>query len=170
MADPPTPTPPPLTPAQVEGSDAKTKPGLIGSAPGNRVGLCLDVSRLQPAQPFVVILGHLISYEHMGMVRVQCAGDCDCAAETVDAHVEGGKFSVFKAKTFSVKRAAAPRSSPSQRKDCGCVLQLEILATSGSKEHKFKVLSLMTSSSQDGGLRYGHQTGFNVRPMGARLN
>jgi len=155
---------------KVEGSDAKTKPGLIGTKPGDSAGLCLDVSRLQPAQPFVVFLGHLISYEHMGAVSVKCLGDCDCTPETVDAHVEGGKFSVFKARQLDVKRAATPRSSPSKRKDCGCVLQLEILEKTGSGEHKFKVLSLMTSSSEDGGLRYGHQTGFNVRPMGPRLD
>ena len=154
----------------MEGSDAKTKPGLIGTKPGDSAGLCLDVSRLQPAQPFVVFLGHLISYEHMGAVSVKCLGDCDCTPETVDAHVEGGKFSVFKARQLDVKRAATPRSSPSKRKDCGCVLQLEILEKTGSGEHKFKVLSLMTSSSEDGGLRYGHQTGFNVRPMGPRLD
>jgi hypothetical protein len=50
-----------------------------------------------------------------------------------------------------------------------CVLQLEILEKTGSGEHKFKVISVMTSASQDGGLRYGYQTGFNVRPMSARL-
>ena len=109
---------------KVEGSDAKTKPGLIGTKPGDRAGLCLDVSRLQPAQPFVVFLGHLISYEHMGAVSVKCLGDCDCKDETVDAHIEGGKFSVFKARQLDVKRAATPRSSPSKRADCGCVLQV----------------------------------------------
>ena len=55
------------------------------------------------------------------------------------------------------------------RPNCSCVLQLTILERSGSGEHKFKVLSLMTAV-KEAGLRYGHQTGFNVRPMGARLN
>ena len=108
---------------KVEGSDAKTKPGLIGTKPGDSVGLCLDVSRLQPAQPFVVFLGHLISYEHMGAVSVKCLGECECKDETVDAHIPGGKFSVFKARQLDVKRTATPRSSPSKRADCGCVLQ-----------------------------------------------
>ena len=49
------------------------------------------------------------------------------------------------------------------------MLKLEILKETGSGEHKFKVLSLMTAV-KEAGLRYGHQTGFNVRPMGARLN
>ena len=39
---------------------------------------------------------------------------------------------------------------------------------SGSGEHKFKVLTLMTAS-KEGSLRYGHQAGFNNRPMNARL-
>ena len=51
-----------------------------------------------------------------------------------------------------------------------CVLQLEILEKTGSGEHKFKIISVMTSASQDGGLRYGYQTGFNVRPTEARFH
>lgn len=157
---------------KVEGTDAKMKPGLIGNKPGDTVSLCVDVSRLARGQAFVAILGHLISYEHMGAVSVECLGDCECKKEEVDAHVEGGKFSVFKARTLTLRRAeAAPAAAqlPTPRKECGCALKLEILSKSGSGEHKFKVLSLMTSV-REGSLRYGHQTGFNVRPMGARLN
>ena len=157
---------------KVEGADAKMKPGLIGGKPGDSVSLCVDVSRLARGQPFVAILGHLISYEHMGAVSVECVGDCECKKEEVDAHVQGGKFSVFKARTLTLKRADAPPPAaqlPTQSKECGCALKLDILSKSGSGEHKFKVLSLMTSV-REGSLRYGHQTGFNVRPMGARLN
>ena len=56
---------------------------------------------------------------------------------------------------------------PDVSANCSCLLQLTILEKSGSGEHKFKVLSLMVAD-QEGSLRYGHQTGFNVRPMEAR--
>ena len=83
------------------------KPGLVGTRPGDFVQLCIDVSGLELGEAFVFIVGHLISYEHMGAASVQCVGDCECKREEVDAHVEGGKFSVFKARTLLVKRAAA---------------------------------------------------------------
>ena len=98
------------------------KPGLIGNKPGDTVSLCVDVSRLARGQAFVAILGHLISYEHMGAVSVECLGDCECKKEEVDAHVEGGKFSVFKARTLTLRRAeAAPAAAqlPTPRKECG---------------------------------------------------
>lgn len=82
----------------------------------------------------------------------------------------GGRFSVFKARTINVKAAHSPRAKPlhGTRSTCSCVLQLTILEKTGSGEHKFKVLSLMTAAAE-GSLRYGHQTGFNVRPTEARL-
>jgi len=162
---------------KVEGQDAKMEPGLVGTAPGDEAQLCIDVSRLPDKQTFVVILGHLISYEHMGVAAVQCLGACECGATEVDAHVPGGQFSVFKAKSITVRSlhlspralAAALPVTAAGRAGCGCVLQLTILKRTGSGEHKFKVLSLMTAA-REGSLRYGHQTGFNVRPMKARTD
>jgi len=178
---------------RVEGTDAKMKPGLVGMAAGDWVQLCVDISRLSESASFVVILGHLISYEHMGKVRISCLNECECSPEELDAHVQGGKFSVFKAKTIALKRARVPakvsiRLSPRTARgrgatetpdgtgnrnamggNCSCVLHLLILPASGSGEHKFKILSLMTAQ-KEGSLRYGHQTGFNVRPMHARVS
>jgi len=155
---------------KVEGNDAKMKPGLIGTNVGDQVQLCLDVRRLALGQSFVVILGHLISYEHMGAVSVRCLGECGCPPDEVDAHVEGGKFSVFKAKTIALKRVNGTLPAAAAAKPgCNCLLELVILPKSGSGEHKFKVLSLM-SAEHEGSLRYGHQTGFNVRPMKARVS
>jgi len=158
----------------VEGVDAKMKPGIVGNKPGDWVQFCIDSSRMEPAAPFVFILGHLISYEHMGAARVACLGECACAEQQVDAHVPGGRFSVFKAKTFTahkralnVSSAAAVGGGPTS--NCGCKVEVTILAKSGSGEHKFKVLSLM-SAAKEGSLRYGHQAGFNNRPMEARVD
>uniref|UniRef100_A0A7S0IPL4 SGNH hydrolase-type esterase domain-containing protein n=1 Tax=Calcidiscus leptoporus TaxID=127549 RepID=A0A7S0IPL4_9EUKA len=156
---------------RVEGSDAKMKPGLIGMHPGDHVLLCVDVSRAPRGGDFVVILGHLISYEHMGIASIECVGDCECKSTQVDAHVQGGKFSVFKARTIHMMRPAkaAEQRLASQKPGCGCALRLSILKETSSGEHKFKVLSLM-SAVHEGSIRYGHQTGFNVRPMGARTS
>lgn len=157
----------------VEGQDAKMKPGMIGSKAGDTLQLCVDVSRLDEGDDFVIILGHLISYAHMGVVRVDCVGGCECTGDELDSHVKDGHLSVFKARTYHSKRVksniTAARSSSGLAlgvAPCGCALQITILEKTNSGEHKFKVLSLMTSLAE-GSLRYGHQAGFNVRPTGA---
>ena len=153
----------------VEGRDAKMKPGIVGRAPGDVVRFCVDVRRLAPRAEFVVILGHLISYEHMGVALVSCLGACVCTPVEVDAHVPGGKFSVFKAKTINARRADLSAASPAAG-PCGCKVEVRILPRDpGSGEHKFKVLSLMTAT-HEGSLRYGHQAGFNNRPTEARFH
>ena len=70
----------------VEGKDAKMKPGVIGTAAGDEARFCVDTSRLALSQPFVVIIGHLISYEHMGVARVSCLAGCTCESTIIDAH------------------------------------------------------------------------------------
>ena len=155
------------------------KPGVVGTHAGDYARFCLDVSRLSPNVPFVFILGHLISYEHMGIARVSCVGECACEAVDVDAFVKGGRFSVFKAKTFTATRKLVTPSAPSSAAAaaggapapaaCGCKVEVRILERTGSGEHKFKVLSLMTAM-REGSLRYGHQAGFNNRPMEARFS
>ena len=128
---------------------------------------CVDTSRLALSQPFVVIIGHLISYEHMGQVSVQCEGECGCEEGPIDAHVEGGKFSVFKARTLNLRKVKPAAPAAGARPDCGCIVKLTILEKTGSGERKFKVLSLMTAA-REGNMRYGHQAGFNNRPTEAR--
>ena len=157
----------------VEGTDQKMKPGVIGHQAGDYVEFCIDVSRLSTGAPFVFILGHLISYEHMGTANVSCVDECACSMVEIDAHVPGGRFSVFKAKTVHAKRvapAAAPAvaTASSAQQPCGCKVRVTILEKTGSGERKFKVLSLMTAT-KEGSLRYGHQAGFNNRPIEARF-
>ena len=152
----------------VEGSDAKMKPGIVGRTPGDHARFCLDVSRLKPADSFVIIFGHLISYEHMGVGQVSCHNECECGVNDIDAHVPGGKFSVFKAKTIAATRRKTTGEFNPSRQACGCQVQVKILNRTGSGEHKFKILSLMAAQSE-GSLRYGHQAGFNNRPTEARF-
>ena len=155
----------------VEGVDAKMKPGIVGYKAGDSVQFCVDVDRLDPGASFVFILGHLISYEHMGAAQVSCIDACGCESQEVDAHVPGGKFSVFKARTFHAKKQplGSGGGGGSTRGPCGCKVEVTILPKSGSGEYKFKVLSLMTAS-KEGSLRYGHQAGFNNRPTEARFS
>ena len=113
----------------------------------------------------------------MGVVRAECIGGCHCESDEVDAHVPDGQFSVFKARTYKAKRlkpsakavAASGGGLTLGVAPCGCALQLTVLNRTSSGEHKFKVLSLMTSLTE-GSLRYGHQAGFNVRPTQARID
>jgi hypothetical protein len=157
----------------IEGTDAKMKPGIVGRKPGDVARFCLDVSRLPRGEPFVLILGHLISYEHMGIARVTCVDDCACEPVEIDGHVPGGRFSVFKAMMITATRRAertgsATHSAVTSAADCGCTVEVRILEKTMSGEHKFKVLSLMTAL-KDRSLRYGHQAGFNNRPTEARF-
>tara|TARA_B100000524_G_scaffold156632_1_gene79377 strand:+ start:1708 stop:3513 length:1806 start_codon:yes stop_codon:yes gene_type:complete len=55
---------------RVEGEEAKMKPGMIATRAGDTLGLCVDSSRLAVGDDFVIILGHLISYAHMGIAQV----------------------------------------------------------------------------------------------------
>ena len=160
----------------VEGTDLKMKPGVIGHRAGDSVQFCVDTSRLSAGSGFVFILGHLISYEHMGAAIVSCVDECACPTVAIDAHVPGGRFSVFKAKTVHATRVAPPAGRASAPRDvaadgapCGCKVQVTILEETGSGERKFKVLSLMTAL-KEGSLRYGHQAGFNNRPTEARFH
>eukprot|EP00965_Chrysotila_dentata_P233631 6199704-Pleurochrysis_carterae.AAC.1 len=158
--------------------------------------------RMHAAISALCRIGILARFSHPHLLRARC----DSTGQ-VDAHVPGGKFSVFKAKTLAMKRREKPPATQNTtRPNCGCVLQLNILNQTGSGEHKFKardglsstsiealreselaalnfqhaltfsaesaasqVLTLMTAA-QEGSLRYGHQTGFNVRPMSARIS
>jgi hypothetical protein len=92
---------------------------------------CLDVSRLPRGEPFVLILGHLISYEHMGIARVTCVDDCACEPVEIDGHVPGGRFSVFKAMMITATRRAertgsATHSAVTSAADCGCTVEVRI--------------------------------------------
>ena len=153
-----------------------TLPHHPPTLPSHSLPTRLPLATLTVGGGFVFILGHLISYEHMGVARVSCVDECECESIEVDAHVPGGKFSVFKAKTFQAKKRALPPSTaadPLKRlqgaaSGCGCKVEITILPKSGSGEHKFKILSLMTAN-KEGSLRYGHQAGFNNRPMEARF-
>ena len=115
----------------IEGTDAKMKPGIVGRKPGDVARFCLDVSRLPRGEPFVLILGHLISYEHMGIARVTCVDDCACEPVEIDGHVPGGRFSVFKAMMITATRRAertgsATHSAVTSAADCGCTVEVRI--------------------------------------------
>ena len=84
----------------VEGADAKMKPGVIGKAAGDEARF-VDTSRSRSRSLSSSSAPDL--YEHMGQVFVQCEGECG-EEGPIDAHVEGGKFSVFKARTLNLRK------------------------------------------------------------------
>lgn len=84
--------------------------------------------------PFVLWLGYLWSYEHMGRAALRCEGACECAG-TVDAHETGGRFSVQKLARLPVLLIPA--------RPAACTLSVTILPATSSGGFKFKVLSLM---------------------------
>ena len=125
------------------GADAgekKYKPGWIATEPGAVLRIELD-THFAGAKSVLVQLTYLTSYEHMGTARASCVEGCSCQEATVNALVKG--------EHHSVPKVHALHATPSSR----CVVQLEVLAESGSGENKFKLLQVVVSTSQDASKR-----------------
>ena len=114
----------------------------------------------------VVRLLHLISYEHMGVVRVTCALGCSCEAREIDGHSVAYRGRNYRGRDFSAARnvsiyvekklhvAFEPRAargggagaSAEGEAPMRCVLALCVLERTSSGEHRF-VLTRVTVSS-----------------------
>ena len=65
----------PLNGAPPSFKDVPRKPGLIGLAPGNNVAMLLPTGHLGPNHKhFVLVLGYLGSYAHMGRFEAAVYG------------------------------------------------------------------------------------------------
>ena len=82
----------------------------------------------------VVLLEHLVSYQGMGRVRVECQAGCWCKPHIIDGHRVDGirNTSVFVFTALAVHAFALPP----------CQLQITVLNDSSSGLHKFKMRSL----------------------------
>ena len=83
----------------------------------------------------VVQLEHLVSYQGMGRVRVECQAGCSCEPHIIDGHHVDGirNTSVFVFTALAVHAFASPPP---------CQLQITVLNDSSSGLHKFKMRSL----------------------------
>ena len=145
----------------------KSKPGLAAFSRGSTAFIELSLGRSDHGQQnefhrhrprrdattaAELTLTYLSSYEGMGMVRVGCAeGSCSCAGGQLDAHRSAndehgdgkakgraaawatGLVSVWSTARFELYLAQA---------EGPCVLRVEVLETTRSGGHKFKVAEL----------------------------
>lgn len=148
---------------RVEGDRfSNPKPGLVATEPGKRLDLCW-----QPPPKWrraAIKLGYLTSYEHMGRANYSCSGLCSCRVGVIDAYTKI-KRSVHWVTSLSV--AATQSQSPRQLRresrgflgrrrladaDSCCMLSISTMADpAGRDRHKFKVLSMYTSSRSAAG-------------------
>ena len=82
----------------------------------------------------VVQLGHLVSYQGMGRVLVECQAGCTCMPQVIDGHCVDPirNTSVFVETSLAVCAVASQL----------CQLQITVLNDSSSGLHKFKMRSL----------------------------
>ena len=119
----------------------KKSPGLVALSPGATLSVLLgaifDATGTKPASSATIVLTHLASYEHMGIVAYECEGVCACDSQQIDAHraTVNGKRSDSIFESYSI----AVRPRPLSTLGAECVLRLQVLTNTSSGGHKFKV-------------------------------
>jgi hypothetical protein len=120
------------------------KIGYVATEVGASLGLCLPTL---PGKSHLWI-GYLRSYEHMGRAGVTCAGTCRCEPMEIDGNeirdgvsVTDMQMLTLKERKPGVSRPLTPEWPPSAT-GC-CALTLRVLPESTTREHKFKLMSLL---------------------------
>jgi len=112
---------------------AKRKKGYVGLTPGNSITFKVDTNRGgTPDMRVTMQVGHLKSYEHMGVALAECTSGCNCEPKEIDSHHTLHLSQTYLA-TLKVSQHPA------------CHVRLTILPKTSSGEHKFKITSLILS-------------------------
>ena len=141
--------------AHVVRDGGKARPGWVAMAPGSVLRMAISADAMPLAgDNKTIIVTFLTSYEHMGQAELSCVTGCSCNTTRFDGHALL-KQSVPVIHEFTLLTSAAEGSlgalMPSlQQKgvsgvsssSSGCVVQIEVLQSSNSGEHKVKVLQL----------------------------
>ena len=158
--------------AFAEVDENKTKPGWISTTPGSILWMSIDTNFGSPVDQHYITLAVLASYQHMGRAEVTCVSGCQCKKSKIDGHVidrhsvpilhsfvlmtphngsskndtAGSVASTKIASKNSLRRIrgiGSPTSDTAASSNTTlCIIQLRVLAESGSGEHKVKVLQL----------------------------
>ena len=108
------------------------------------------LGKLAPAAfPATVKLLHLVSYEHMGVARINCVKGCTCRPTDVDAHRHKPgerNVSVYVEASLDVNFTGRVAASDGSRKPC--VVALRMLKRTSSGEHRW-VLTRATVSNPE---------------------
>lgn len=117
----------------VEEEGGKLRPGWIGNTTGSRLRISLPLLQPSPAMPTISIT-FLKSYAHMGNVLVSCISPCECQhpqGVELNGHLAGpNKVSIPETIMMTV---SVPTGSE-------CTLELLIIESTDSGEHKFKLM------------------------------
>lgn len=115
-----------------EGRHGDNKVGFISTTPNTSLVFQVPPKECPGGQAWIGI-GHLKSYEHMGMAALRCSSGCSCNDTVMDSHY-GQPFSML----FWYY---APLTLESDH----CVVELQNLPETSSGEHKVKVSSFFVS-------------------------
>jgi hypothetical protein len=114
----------------------RVSPGLVALAPGALLDVQLDTrlaSGHSDSTAVVLSIEYLTSYLGHGVVAARCARGCRCDERLIDAHVPSSDRTAPNASMFLDFELRATGAS------ADCALQLLVLATSASGQHKFKI-------------------------------
>lgn len=128
-----------------KGKDTRTQPkispGVAANVPGATLELTVD-TRLGSRGPEACVrvgIEHLVSYDHMGVVRIACKRRCRCKTHDIDAHRTSAvrNDTVFVGHWFDVIGA-------NER----CNILFTVLNRTSSGGHKFKLRSLTLKAAE----------------------
>ena len=152
-------------------SQGLAKPGYIAQTPGATLDLChrpdLRQEQLAGRQSRLNVqvawsLGYLMSYEHMGQMRGECLpfeSSCSCGTRIFNGHwrlpISQPHISRLKLQVHYARRGSSGRLMPERalrmrmddaaaEAECPCRIRFTLLNTTDSREHKFKLVSLMS--------------------------
>jgi hypothetical protein len=143
----------------------KISDGVVAVVPGATLRARVDPIESAEAE---VRLEHLVSYEGMGTVRLECSRGCECHEQLIDAHRTNGirNVSVFLSHTFTARAPRRQHAALAERKGkqpMACELLLTLLERTSSGAHKFKVRSITVTGALP--MLDGHG-GSNTTPPG----
>ena len=120
---------------------------LAAFRPGSLVFLTLGMPEFLAAEHLAadvaatVKLLHLVSYEHMGVVRASCVDGCTCTPYEIDGHLtrSGRNVSVYVEATMDVRfsPASSRRRAMTTHDLRRCVISLRVLKRTSSGEHRW---------------------------------
>ena len=127
-------------------------PGMVALSPGAMLSVFLGAifdpmsSTTGAPSNATIVLTHLASYNHMGIVAYACEGACECASQRIDAHRATANGTRSDSTFESYNIVARPRRLATLAEEC--VLLLQVLLESSSGGHKFKVRQVSVLPSE----------------------
>ena len=128
----------------------KKKPGWISFRPGSFLEMTFNESAASPTAGARQSIGltYLRSYQHMGSANMSCVRGCRCPATIINGHEPWYKHSVPQMVQVDVEYdgqiSTADKSGSHDHRECA--IQVQVLNSTDSGEHKFKVIQLTVIS------------------------